>query len=328
MAAILLMEVRGLLKALSTIVVTAIALMAPAGFVAAERAVETVKGSVAVPEAPERILVLNPALAGSVYALGLDVLAVTQSTRAPTEEGFSSVWAQEARASGTEVLPWDFEGFNMELILSFQPDLIIAGGQGRPGFLANEAYERLSAIAPTIFVDTAPTAWQDELRFMAGALGREAEAEAALASYAARVEEVKAAITLPPQPTVFMMTIDPDGQPYFLPETSATPQLFADVGFEVYPLTQRFPEFEAASTGDSVQVSLELASQVFTAPTMIVVPWTAGVVSLDDLQQDEVLGRLPAIAEGHAYEFADYAYRFDYYGAMAVLDDIEATFAE
>src|SRR5690606_24628663 len=167
------------------------------------REVETAQGVVAVPADPQRILVLNPAVAGSLYALGLDVLAVTASTRATTEEGFSSVWADEARAAGTEVLPWDFEGFNFELLLSYDPDLIVAGGQGRPGFLANEAYDQLSAIAPTLFIDTTLPSWEAELDFLATALGREAEEQAALDAYEARIAEVREAITLPEQPTAF-----------------------------------------------------------------------------------------------------------------------------
>jgi iron complex transport system substrate-binding protein len=289
--------------------------------------IATLKGEVTVPDAPARIVILNPALAGSVYALGLDVFAVVQSTRAPTEEGYSSVWAAPARASGTTVLPWDFEGFNLESILTLQPDLIVAGGQGRPGFLANEVYDQLSAIAPTLFIDTAPTAWQDELTFMASALGREAEAEAVLRSYAERVEAVKAAIDLPPQPSVFVLATQKDADPYFMPETSSTPQIFADVGFVPDPLLERYPDFESASTGDSIKVSLELASEVLSAPSLIFVPFTAGAVSLADYQADPVLSRLPSLAGGHAYEFPDYAYRFDYYGALAVLDDIEARFA-
>lgn len=298
------------------------------GPVMADTLVQTPKGEVAVPAAPQRIVILNPAVAGSVYALGVEVLAVTQSTRAPSQEGYSSVWAEEARADGTQVLPWNFEGYNLEEILSLEPDLIIAGGQGRPGFLANDIYDQLSAIAPTLFVDTTPTAWQDELQFMATVFGREAEADAALQSYGEKVEAVKAAIALPPQPTVFLMAIEPGAEPYFLPENSPTPRLFADVGFEADALSERFPQFEAASTGDSVKVSQELATEVMTAPTMIMLPFNAGVVSLDDIEADPVLSRLPAIVGGNAYEFADYAYRFDFYGAMAVLDDIAATFAK
>ena len=293
----------------------------------ADQTIETVKGSVDVPAAPERIVILNPALAGSVYALGLDVLAVVQSTRAPTEEGYSSVWAEQARASQTQVLPWDFAGFNLEAILGLQPDLIIAGGSGRPGFLANEVYDQLSAIAPTVFVDTKPTAWQNELTFMAEAFGLQAEADTVLQTYADRVEDVKTAIALPPQPTVFILAIEPGAAPYFLPETSSTPQLFADVGFEPDPLAARYPDFEAGSTGDGVQVSLELASEVLVAPTMIFLPFTAGQVSLD-FEADPVLSRLPSLAADQAYEFPDYTYRFDYYGAMATLNEIESIFAK
>ena len=306
------------------LVLAAIALGAPA-MGQEMREIETSKGTVSVPADPQRVLVLNPAIAGSLYALGLDVLAVTESTRAPTEEGYSGVWADEARAAGTEVLPWDFEGFNYELLLSYDPDLIVAGGQGRPGFLANEGYDQLSAVAPTLFVDTTLGSWKEELGAIATALGREAEAAEALAVYEARIAEVSAAIEMPPQPTAFMLSLDPE-TPYFMPETTATPQLFADVGFTVDPLAERFPQFEAFGTGDSVEVSAELAGDVFSAPTIVLVPFDPASPHAEDMETDPILSRLPAVQSGNVYEMPDYAYRFDYYGALATLDVIEETF--
>ena len=308
----------------TVLVLSAIALCAPA-FAQETREVETSKGVVELPAEPQRVLVLNPAIAGSLYALGLDVLAVTESTRAPTEEGYSGVWAEEARAAGTEVLPWDFEGFNYELLLSYDPDLIVAGGQGRPGFLANEGYDQLSTVAPTLFVDTNLGSWKDELDAIATALGREAEAEEAIAAYNERIAEVSAAIELPPQPTAFMLSLDPE-TPYFMPETTATPQLFADLGFEVDPLAERFPQFEAFGTGDSVEVSAELAGEVFSAPTIVLVPFDPASPHAEDMETDPILSRLPAVRSGDVYEMPDYAYRFDYYGALATLDVIEETF--
>lgn len=308
----------------TVLVLSAIALCAPA-FAQETREVETSKGVVELPAEPQRVLVLNPAIAGSLYALGLDVLAVTESTRAPTEEGYSGVWAEEARAAGTEVLPWDFEGFNYELLLSYDPDLIVAGGQGRPGFLANEGYDQLSTVAPTLFVDTNLGSWKDELDAIATALGRETEAEEAIAAYNERIEEVAAAIELPPQPTAFMLSLDPE-TPYFMPETTATPQLFADLGFIVDPLAERFPQFEAFGTGDSVEVSAELAGEVFSAPTIVLVPFDPASPHAEDMETDPILSRLPAVRSGDVYEMPDYAYRFDYYGALATLDVIEETF--
>lgn len=290
--------------------------------------VETIKGTVSVPDAPQRVLVLNPALAGSVYAVGVPVLAVTASTRATTEEGYSALWADQARAGHTEVLPWDFAQLNFELILSYEPDLIIAGGQGRPAFLANEAYDQLSAIAPTLFVDAAINTWQGELEFLGKALGKTDAVQLALDTYAARIAEVKAAIAVPAQPTAFILSMAPGEAPYFLPEGSATPALFAEVGFEPDTLHQKFPELELASTGDSAKVELEQASRVLTAPTAIVIPWGPGAPVAADLATTPILADLPSVKAGQAFDFPDYSYRFDYYGALALLDLIETGFAQ
>ena len=307
------------------VVVSALALASP---LAGQeiREVETVKGSVSIPAEPERIVVLNPAVAGYVYALGLDILAVTQSYRSVTEDGFTQAWAEEARVSGSEVLPWDFEGYNFEQILAYEPDLIIAGGTGRPGFLANEAYDQLSAIAPTLFVETTLPSWEAELDFLATALDREGEAEAAMEVYEQRVAEVREAITLPEQPTVFVYATEAGAAPYFVPEDTPTPQIFAQVGFEPDPLGERYPDFERASTGDSVQVSHELAPEILSAPTMILFPWTPASPGAEEFAADPLLGRIPAVADGNVYEMPDTIYRFDYYGALATLDAIQETF--
>jgi len=312
------------MRALRIFAVLAIA-MAPLPAMAAE--VETAMGAVTVPDDPQRVLVLNPALAGSLYALGVNPVAVVESTRSPTEEGYSSVWAEPARAAGTEVLPWSFDGFDMELIQRYEPDLIIGGGQGRPGALAEAAYEQLGSIAPTLLVSAEIGTWEGEMDFLAEALGREDEMAAALAAYADKVAGVKAAIALPPQPTAFVMPYE-IGRPYFLPETTATPALFAEVGFEPDPLTERFPELKPFGTGDSVEVNLELVPDVLDAPSMIVVPWSADGITAADLAADPITGQLPAIAAGRAYDFPDFAYRFDYYGAMATLDEIARVFAK
>jgi iron complex transport system substrate-binding protein len=290
--------------------------------------IETVKGTVSVPDAPQRVLVLNPALAGSVYALDIPVLAVTASTRAVTEEGFSALWADLAREAKTEVLPWDFAQLNFELILSYNPDLIIAGGQGRPGFLANEAYDQLSAIAPTLFVDTAITTWQGELEFLGTALSRPDQVTVALDNYAARVATVKDAIALPPQPTGFLLSLEDGRAPSFLPEDSATPRLFAEVGFEPDALHAKHPDVPLASTGDSASLELEQVSDILTSPSLVMIPWGPASPTSDQMKAVAILQDIPAVKAGEAYDFPDFAYRFDYYGALAVLDLIEETFAK
>src|SRR5690606_24729311 len=58
------------------------ALLAATPLLAQEtREVETSQGTITSPAEPERVIVLNSSLAGSVYALGIDVLAVSGSNR-------------------------------------------------------------------------------------------------------------------------------------------------------------------------------------------------------------------------------------------------------
>src|SRR5690606_3427523 len=65
------------------------------------RAVETPNGVVELPADPQRIVVLNAVVAGSLYALGLDLFAVTEAWKDTTEDGYSAFWAETAREQRT-----------------------------------------------------------------------------------------------------------------------------------------------------------------------------------------------------------------------------------
>ena len=291
------------------------------------RTVTTDQGEVTIPADPERIVVLNSALAGFLFALDVPVHATIPPVPGPGGGEYEENWAADAQDDGTVVLPWPEEGFDLEAIAAEAPDLIVGGGQGFPAFQATEAYEQLTQIAPTVVVSNTLLTWQDQLSFLADDVFDEADAEAELvAAYDARVEEVTEAITLPPTPVGYLV-MTADLRPFSLPENSALPQALAELGFEPAPVIADNPGFETFGTGDSFEVSPELVGQVFTAPTIFTFGFNADYTDAATLAQDPIYAQLPAFASGNVHDLPYWGYRADYQEALELLDVIEAEFS-
>lgn len=293
----------------------------------ATRVVTTDQGEVTIPADPQRVVVLNSALAGYAFALDVPVHATIPEVPGPGGGDYPAVWAEDATADETIILPWGEDGFDYEAILALAPDLIIGGGQGFPAFQAVEGYERLTQIAPTVLVSNTLLTWQDQLAFIAeDVFDATAAEETLLAAYDARVTEVAAAITLPPLPVSYLV-MTRDGTPYSLPETSALPQTLAAVGLTPATVIADNPGFEAWGTGDSFELSTEQVGQVFTAPTVFAFGFNSDFTNVATLSGDLAYSTLPAFTSGNAYDLPYWAYRADYLRTMELLDHIETQFS-
>ena len=238
--------------------------------------------------------------------------------------GFPPQWAEKAEAQGTEELPAG-ETLNIEAIALAEPDLIIGGGQGFSAVLAEEAYDQLAAIAPTVLIPSSVNTWQGELEAVADAAGESDKVDGLLEAYEDKVAEVKESITVPGAPVAYFLSLATD-EPAFIPPTAALPELLASVGFEADDVMTKANNPELYGSGDSFIISNELLTQVGDAPVMFVVP-VAGR-TLEQLQQDPLYTSLPAFAENQVYELPATSYRPDYDGVMGTLDLVEETFAQ
>lgn len=109
--------------------------------------VEHAQGVTQVPQQPKKVIVFDPAILDTLDALLVPVAGVPQSS-AHLPPFLSKYNGSEYLNAGTLFEP------NYEALSSAKPDLIIAGGRAR------DAYEKLSAIAPTLSLDV------DEQHFM------------------------------------------------------------------------------------------------------------------------------------------------------------------
>ncbi|WP_432483535.1 ABC transporter substrate-binding protein [Kineococcus esterisolvens] len=290
----------------------------------ATRTITTEQGAVEVPGDPQRIVVLSGGLAGYLYALDAPVVATDTRVLGVTDlqGGFPPAWADEATEQGTTALPAG-EELNIEAVAAAQPDLIIGGGQGITAVQAQEAYEELTALAPTVLVPTTTTSWQEQLELVAEATGRTDSVAELVDAYDEEVERVRSAITVPDGTAVFLLSL-PVGKPYLVPADAALPALTEEVGFTPDDVVTKAGNPTLYGSGDSFEVSPELLAQVADAPTAFVV--ALGGPSVEELAQDPVYAALPSFRAGQVHELPATSYRPDYDGAMGALDAIAEEF--
>lgn len=102
--------------------------------------IEHAQGTTAVKIDPQKVAVLNPATLDTMDALGIKVVAVTQ-TDSHLPSFLAKYTSPDYVNAGSLFEP------NYEALSSLAPDLIIAGGR------SSDAYDKLSEIAPTISLD-------------------------------------------------------------------------------------------------------------------------------------------------------------------------------
>lgn len=291
------------------------------------RTVSTPKGDVEVPSDPERIVVLNYALAGYLYELDIPVTATIPEDASQADGEFSELWGGAPEEDGTAFLPWSADGFDLEAILATDPDLIVAGGWGFPNFQADAAYEDLTAIAPTVVVDKAFIDWREQAEFLAvDVFDRQSAFDDMVATYDERVVEVAGDIEVPPQPTSFI-SVTADGTPYLLFEDTGLPVMFDNLGFRTNDLVARHGLEPYQPGGDMAEMSTEQLGQIIDSETVFVMGFNGETTSVADLADSPAWRNLPAFVGGNAYDLPYWAVRHDYNEALALLDIVQAEFA-
>lgn len=292
-----------------------------------EHTVTTDFGDVTVPANPQRIVVLNYALTGYLFNLDLPVVGTTPLNAGSDENSFSENWTDQAEAANTTLLPWANEGYDLEAILALEPDLIIAGGLGFPYMQAQQQYEDLSTIAPTVVVSDQLTDWKAQLEFISLDVFEQDETHQELIdSYNQRLQEVKEKINLPSGEVGFLL-FAPDMSAFGVPENSQLPLFFQDLGLTPAPI-QAENNFELyGSAGDSFAISTEQVSQTYIQPVLFVAGFNADTFELEDLEQNSIYASLPAFTEGRVEKLPYWFYRPDYDTTMDMLDYLEENFA-
>ncbi|MFF7291008.1 ABC transporter substrate-binding protein [Microbacterium sp. NPDC008134] len=124
--------------------------------------VEHARGTTAVPDDPQRVVTLEPLELDTAVAIGIEPVGAAVASNVTGAPAYLD--ADGVEPVGTVPEP------DLEAIAALKPDLIL-GTEARH----SELYEQLSAIAPTVFIETQADPWRDNALLIGEALGREDE---------------------------------------------------------------------------------------------------------------------------------------------------------
>lgn len=313
--------------AVALLILALVALVAGCGSSASDdsstsetRQVQTERGAITVPADPQRIAVVNGSLAGYLYDLGAKVKAADPRVLGVALQAgeFPAAWAADAKQQGTAALP-SGDNINLEFIAAQQPDLIIGGGQGYPGQQSIDAYDKLSAIAPTVLVPSNLTNWQDQLKAVADVVNQSAKVDGLIDAYNTKVAEVKASIKVP-QGAVSVFQSRKDNKPSVIAPGTPLAALLTAVGFTIDDKVEaKAGNPTRAAAADWVSFSPELLTTVVDAPVLFVVQLDGGR-AIAQLKDDAMLAQLPAFKSGNVFDLPATSQRPDYRNAMSTLN--------
>lgn len=143
----------------------------------AVRDIEHARGTAEVPEDPQRVVTLEPLELDTAVALGITPVGAAVASNVAGVPEYLGVSGVEP--VGTVPEP------DLEAIAALQPDLIL-GTESRHSGL----YEQLSAIAPTVFIETQADPWRDNALLIGDTLNRADETEELLSSVDERCDQL------------------------------------------------------------------------------------------------------------------------------------------
>ncbi|MFF2957158.1 ABC transporter substrate-binding protein [Kitasatospora sp. NPDC057965] len=147
------------------------------------RTVKHAMGETVVPAKPVRVVVLDTGELDNVVSLGVQPVGVVHTDGSKTMPSYLKDKAGNPANVGT------INSLNLEAIAALKPDLIL-GSQLR----AQDQYEQLSKIAPTVFSLRPGYPWKQNFLLNASPFGLEAEARAQLDAYQAAAAAIGATL--------------------------------------------------------------------------------------------------------------------------------------
>ncbi|OKJ50259.1 ABC transporter substrate-binding protein [Streptomyces sp. CB02009] len=260
-------------------------------------------GKTELPAAPKRVVVLDVGEFDNVVSLGVKPVGYAPA------EGDDGIPAYLQKDAGTPKSVGTINNLNLEAIANLQPDLIL-GSQLR----AADKYDELSKIAPTVFSIRPGFTWKENYLLNAAALDRTAEAEAKLAAYETKAEQLGKDIG-PDKPTVSMVRYLP-GKIRLYAKASFIGTILQDTGLP-RPENQRIDELAAEISPEKIDEAD--GDWIFTG-----VYGEAKATKKDTAQANPLWKDLKAVKAGQAEDVPDETW---YLGlgvtaANMVLDDL------
>lgn len=288
------------------------------------RTLQTPKGPLTLQRPPERIVSTSVTLTGTLLSIDAPVTgsgATGRNSSVADEQGFFTQWGPVAKARQVRAL-YVTEP-NAEAIAADAPDLIVISATG--GDSAIKLYSQLSAIAPTLVIDYGDKSWQALAIQLGEITGHEQNAREVIDRFEQRVQDVKQAITLPPQPVSAFVYYE-DGRGVNLwTAASAQGKLLSELGFTLaMPPAEVHGGTSMGKRNDIIQLSGENRAAGLTGKTMLL--FASDNDTVDKVRADPFLAHLAPVAAQRVYSMGPDTFRLDYYSASNMLNSIERHF--
>ena len=252
--------------------------------------IEHAFGEVTIEARPERVVVVGLTEQDILLELGVIPVATTEWYG---EQPYATwPWATELLGDAEPEVLSTAAGFEYEKIAALLPDLIVGMNAG----IDQDAYDRLSAIAPTIThlagADGYFSDWQDQTRTIATALGMSEAGEELVAGVEDAYAEVAAAHPEWSGLTATFAQGDVTGGSIWAYPDGLNTDFLTDLGFTITPGLEEYAPsgYQAEISGENVDV-LEADVVVFA---------TDYEGALEDLLDFGTVSILPAVAENRA----------------------------
>jgi len=269
------------------------------------RTFEHAMGETEIPARAESVAALGGFIFDSAAALNVPMAGVS------TFEGYDYLQdAREEYDAARSLGSWDRP--DIESVALAEPDLIIG-----ELYTAEETYEELSQIAPTVVVPSyeTPQDWKRYLRFVAEATGREERGRRVLADYERRIERLRGALgDALAETEVSVVRAYADSISIYL-EGSLCGGVLRDVGLP-RPASQRGDE-------NSIEISLE---ELEMADGDVIFLWSFSPGqegATGQLRERPLWQQLDAARAGRVYEVGGHWYASGPIGANRILGDLE-----
>jgi iron complex transport system substrate-binding protein len=257
-------------------------------------------GETTIEEEPTRVATLGWSDQDAVLALGVAPVGATKLTWGGNDAGSSDWFDAEVEELGADapVRYDDADGAPVEEIAELAPDLILATNSG----ITEKEYDRLSRIAPVVAYPDAPwtTPWQDSLHMVGEALGR-----AGLADEVTEETEDEIAAAREEYPQLqgaslvfaYLTTTDLSTIGVYAPQDPRV-SLMNDFGLVNAPVVDEVIDKGQFYGNLSAERAADLDSDVLLT-------YAENPDDAKTYADDPLLGRIPAIAQGHAYAEVD-----------------------
>ncbi|WP_030611842.1 ABC transporter substrate-binding protein [Streptomyces sclerotialus] len=256
------------------------------------RTLDTVMGEVEIPARPQRVVVLDTGELDDVTMLGITPVGAV-SPHMKTEGGFPA-YLKDKVDGVTDVGP--LLEPDLEKIAGLKPDLILSSKVRH-----EKVYDKLKAIAPTVFTETTGGPWKANLKVHAEALGEEKRAAAAMKRYEQRAKHLGEAVekkagTMPSASVVRFVA----GPTRLYTKASFSGVVLDDIG-----LARPASQSSTDPAEPMLDVSPEQIDKADADLVFVTVADTPAKTRKKDVTTNPVWQDLPAVKNGKVFEVPD-----------------------